>query len=586
MIAMLARLREAERLLAQGKSEQALVIAQRLVQKAPADPGVNSLMVDVLLQMGKAAQAEFFARRALGGAPDAADTHVNLALCLVGLDRPGEARALLEKAVALEPSSQRARLALANTLMDANDAPAAAEHCLAGMAAGPSAPLAGTYAGALLAMGRIEECVAFGRDALRQFPDDASIASGLALSMTYLPGVDPDVLAEAHREYGRILDRLRPAPFFAPPVAAGPERRIRVGLVSPDFRQHSVSFFIEPFLEHHDRDRFEVYAYSSTRHPDAVTRRLRGHAAAWRETPNLNEMQLASRIREDNVDIAIDLAGHTLGNNLPAFNLRPAPVQVTYCGYPDTTGLTSIDYRIVDSLTDPPGPDTDARATEKLWRLDPCFLCYRPSAAAPEPAIDESGGVVFGSFNAGRKINDRVIDAWTRLLGRVPGSRLILKSFDFSSPDAAARVVASFARAGADASRIEVLGATPTLEAHLALYRRVHVALDAWPYNGTTTTCEALWMGVPVVSLAGRTHAGRVGASLLSCVGVPELVAGDEESYLHAAASLALDTGRVRRYRTELRPRMRASALCDAPGFAARFSAALRAMWRGACARP
>ena len=582
MSQLVAQVMKVEQLLSAGKAQEALALAQRLLPKGPGDPGLNSLMSLVLLRLGRHEQAEYYAVRAQAAEPGSATLMVNLAMVLQARKKQDDALVWLRRAVDAAPQDAKARLALANTLMDMHDAPAAAEHLRVALARGPDAQVAVSYAGALLTMGHIEEVVEFTKSAIREYPEEAMLVAGLPAALTYLYGADPAEIAAAHRAYGEMMDRLKPAVRFAHTGIKDPARRLRVGVLSPDLRQHSVSFFIEPFMEHHDRAGIELFVYSGTRDPDRVTQRLRTHAAVWRETPDLSDLQLAQRVHADGVDVLIELAGHTLGNNLPAMNLRPAPVQATYCGYPDTTGLRSIDYRIVDSLTDPTTPEVDSHATEKLWRLDPCFLCYRPLADAPAPAR-VGKGPVFGSFNASRKINSGLIALWARLLREVPQSRLVLKSFDFRSKGAAERIRDGFAARGVGAERLEFLAATPTLAEHLALYSGMDVALDAFPYHGTTTTCEALWMGVPVVTLEGRTHAGRVGVSLLTNAGVPELIARSEDEYVAIAAGLARDPARVERYRGTLRGKLAASAICDPRGFCTRFEGAIRSMWRSYC---
>ncbi len=581
-----ARVMQAEALLAQGKGEEALALAQRLLPKSPGDPGLNSLMASILLRLGRYEQAEFYARRAQAAEPASAGLMVNLAIALKANKKEGESLAVLRRAVEVSPADAPARLALANALLDIHDAPAAAEQLRLGLALKDDAQMSVSYSGALLTMGYVEESVEFTRRALAKFPHEAYLAGGLPMSMTYLYGADPDEVAEAHRAYGRLMARLRPGIRHRHTNPCDPDRTLRVGLVSPDFRQHSVSFFIEPFFEHHDRAAFELVGYSASRDPDRVTERLRSYASAWREIPNLTDIQTAQRVHEDRIDVLIDLAGHTLGNRLPTFALRPAPVQVTYCGYPDTTGLPEIDWRIVDSLTDPAWSKAQARASETLWRLDPCFLCYRPLREAPRPVRDPGWpGPVFGSFNASRKINRGVIAAWAKILHRVPGSSMILKSFDFAAKGAMERIREEFAKHGVGEGRLTFMSATKSLTDHLALYSRMDVALDAFPYNGTTTTCEALWMGVPVVALRGESHAGRVGVSLLTNAGVSELIAADEEQYVSLAAALAEDAPRLAAYRAELRSAIAGSAICDTQGFSRRFEGALRAMWKAWCAR-
>lgn len=583
---LLGKVLQAEALLAQGKADEALAIAQRLITKGQGDPGLNSLMASILLRMGRYDQAEFYARRADAAAPNQSPLLTNLAIILIARREPVEAMATLRKAVAANPNDAAATLALANALMDAHDAPAAAELLRATLERTRDAQLSISYAGALLTMGRIDEVVEFTRLAIKEHPDEPALTAGLPLALTYKYGADPDELGRAHRAFGDLMRRLRPT-IALPHTNTNtkdPSRRLRIGIVSPDLRQHSVSFFIEPFFQLHDRAAFELFAYSRTRDPDRVSDRLKAHAAHWVEIANLTDLQIAQRIHADKIDIAIDLAGHTLGNSLPAFALRPASVQVTYCGYPDTTGLTEIDYRIVDSLTDPRTPEVDARATERLLRLDPCFLCYRPLENAPAPTRDAAfPGPVFGSFNAARKINPRLVALWSRLMQAVPNSRIILKSFDFAAKGAIDRITADFNANGISTERLTFMTATPSLADHLALYSRMDVALDAFPYHGTTTTCEALWMGVPVVSLAGNTHAGRVGVSLLTNAGAPELIAATEDDYVRLAIALVNDPARLAEYRRTLRDKLAASPLRDAPAFAARFGAALRDMWRSHC---
>ncbi|MBI1190214.1 MAG: tetratricopeptide repeat protein [Tepidisphaera sp.] len=585
--AILAKMLAAEQMLASGDVEGAIAIAQRLISKAPGDPGLNSLLAVSLLRKGTLPQAEFYAKRALQAEPANVDLLINLSMVLTAKRDQAGAMAVLERAVASNPTSHKARLALANALMDAHDSPGAISHLKAALANGPDAQVETSLAGALLNLGMIDEAAAFSREALTRHPDEPALAAGYPNALTYKYGVDPDELARAHRAYGETVRRIRPkSQVVAPPRATNPAKRLRVAIISPDLRQHSVSFFAEPLFEHRDRAQFELLAYCNTRTPDATTARLRALADGWAETANLSDIMLAQRLRADEIDIGVDLAGHTLGNNLLAFSLRPAPVQVTYCGYPDTTGLAEMDYRIVDSLTDPPTPEVDARATEKLWRLDPCFLCYRPNAESPEPWRDSAHpGPVFGSFNASRKINAGLIGIWSRLLQALPGSRLILKSFDFASKGAAERIRAEFAARDIGEDRLTFMAATKSYAEHLALYSRMDVALDAFPYHGTTTTCEALWMGVPVVTLAGNTHAGRVGVSLLTNVGVPELIAHSEDEYVSLAARLATDAARLGAYRSGLRAKIAASPLCDPRAFAARWWGALREMWAQACER-
>jgi predicted O-linked N-acetylglucosamine transferase (SPINDLY family) len=286
------------------------------------------------------------------------------------------------------------------------------------------------------------------------------------------------------------------------------------------------------------------------------------------------------QIVTDGIDILVDIAGHTAHNKLTAFAFKPAPVQVTYLGYPNTTGLSAIDYRLTDSTADPEGQGR--YYTERLVRLPGCFLCYLPLADAPPltplPAA-ASGRITFGSFNNLSKMSPDVVGLWSRLVQAVPGSRLLVKNSSLSDESVRARYREQFRAQGLEDGQLELVGHTPTREEHLAMYGQLDIALDTFPYNGTTTTCEALWMGVPVVTLKGEVHAARVGATLLNSVGLPELVADSPDDFLRVATDLALDTNRLGQQRAGLRQRLSESSLCDGDAFARKVEQAYRDMW-------
>ncbi|HEY1108182.1 MAG TPA: hypothetical protein VGE76_06110, partial [Opitutaceae bacterium] len=365
------------------------------------------------------------------------------------------------------------------------------------------------------------------------------------------------------------------------------ERRLRVAILSPDLREHSCAYFLEPLLAHLDRERFEVYLYHDHFREDAVSARLKTYAAQWRNFIGQPAPVVEKAIRADCPDILIDLAGHTgMSARLPLFAKRLAPVQMTYLGYPDTTGLPAMDYRLTDGIADPEG-EADAFATERLVRFSSCAWSYNPPATAPEVAAPPSaarGSITFGCFNTLGKITDETLAVWARLLGSVSGSRLLLKAAGLGEPEERARLHTRLAAAGFASDAVELLERTPDTASHLALYRRVDIALDTWPYHGTTTTCEALWMGVPVISLRGDRHVSRVGASLLTAVGREKWIADSPEDYLTRARDLASDLPRLAATRDGLRDQLRQSALCDHAGQAARFGAALRACWVEWCA--
>ena len=364
-----------------------------------------------------------------------------------------------------------------------------------------------------------------------------------------------------------------------------PGRRLRIGYVSPDFRRHSVAYFIEPVIAFHNREDFEIFCYSLAPVEDEVTDRIRGYANHWTSIVGMSDAMAAESIREDGIDILVDLSGHTSNNRILLFARKPSPVQVSWIGYPATTGLSTMDYKIVDGYTDPPGL-TDPYYTEHLIRLPESFLCYLPDKESPEvkalPAL-KSGHITFGSFNNFTKETPEVLALWSEMLKRIPHSRLILKAKSFTDGGSRDYVMGIFAGHGIDPERIELLAYALSFPGHLGLYNRIDIALDPFPYNGTTTTCEALWMGVPVITLAGNTHASRVGMSLLSNIGLPEFVAKTSEEYLAITVNLADDLNRLRSLRESLRERMNKSALTDSKKFIAGIEALYRRIWEKWC---
>jgi predicted O-linked N-acetylglucosamine transferase (SPINDLY family) len=316
-----------------------------------------------------------------------------------------------------------------------------------------------------------------------------------------------------------------------------------------------------------------------------MTRRLRQLSDEWHDIFGRDDAEVAAMIRAHGTDILVDLAGHTGGGRPLLFARRPAPVQVTWLGYPNTTGLAAMDYRLSDADADPEG-EAEPRHTEKLVRLAHGFLCYGPSPDSPEPSeppAARTGRVTFGCFNNLAKVAPEMLAWWAQLLAAAPGARLVMKAHGLASENARRRLRERFSALGVEDGRLELLGPEESHARHLARYGEVDVALDTYPYHGTTTTCEALWMGVPVVTLAGRNHVSRVGLSILKRVGLPELVAGTPEEYVHKALELAGDAARLRELRAGLRARMRASPLLDAPGFTRELEAAYRDMWRRWC---
>ena len=490
-----------------------------------------------------------------------------------------------KNAVQLNASFLEARAVLGHALVEQHRTEEAREQLLEALRLRPN------YHATLHDLGRVcaeegllAEAAEYYRAALAA-QQEPETQSNLLFLLGYFSETTPEKHFAEHLRWAEWVEApLRT--FWQPHInSPEPNRRLRVGYVSPDLRDHPVASFFESVLRTHERQDFEVFCYSNVKSPDAVTGRLRGLSEQWRDIVGLNPERVAEMVRQDGIDILIDLAGHTMGNQLLVFARKPAPVQVTWLGYPNTTGLKSIDYRITDAVSDPPG-QTEQWHSERIERLPGSFSCYCPPsespAVGPLPAF-ANRHVTFGCFNNFKKVTEAVIELWAQLLREIPDARLIMKSGGLSNPKTALRLRDQFARAGVAADRIDLEGGRLSKNLHLASYNRVDIALDPFPYNGTTTTCDALWMGVPVVTLAGSTHIARVGVSLVSHLGFPEWAAQSPQAYVAKCQDLANNLPVLARLRLQLRDRMRLSPLCDAPQFTGRLEAALRGMWRRWC---
>ncbi len=429
----------------------------------------------------------------------------------------------------------------------------------------------------LCGLSKLDEAYASYRRALATRPDSASVRSNFLLLLNSLPGLEPEEIYAHHQEFERQCCAGIRWADHANNRDAG--RRLKIGYVSADFRDHAAAYFIEPVLEMHDRRSTETYCYYVFAKTDAVTRRLKSLADHWRDVAELDDDALAKAIREDEIDILVDLGGHTANNRLLAFARKPAPIQVTWLGYLNTTGMRAMDYRITDAHAAPPGA-MDACHSEKVIRLPHSQWCYRPPEISPDIDRARRDDVTFAIFSNAAKLNDLSMQIWARLLIQVPKARLLVVTYGLNSPETV--LTDRFERCGVPKDRLAFAGSMP-FQDYLRMHNSVDVVLDTFPYTGGTTTCHALWMGVPVVSLAGVTATSRGGASLLQAVGLPELIAADEQGYIDIAAGLANDRARHANIFTGLRERMRSSPVTDGSAFTRRLEDAYRAMWRAWC---
>ncbi|KAM7265773.1 hypothetical protein ACFE04_003456 [Oxalis oulophora] len=418
-------------------------------------------------------------------------------------------------------------------------------------------------------------------------PDSRNAGQNRLLAMNYIDEGHDDKLFEAHRDWGRRFMMLF-SQYTSWDNLKDPERPLVIGYVSPDYFTHSVSYFIEAPLAYHDYANYKVVVYSAVVKADAKTNRFRDKVlkkgGVWRDIYGIDEKKVASMVREDKIDILVELTGHTANNKLGMMACRPAPVQVTWIGYPNTTGLPTIDYRISDSLADQ--PDTKQKHVEDLVRLPKCFLCYTPSPEAgpicPTPALS-NGFVTFGSFNNLAKITPKVLQVWAKILCAVPNSRLVVKCKPFCCDSVRQRFLTTLEQLGLESQRVDLLPLILLNQDHMQAYSLMDISLDTFPYAGTTTTCESLYMGVPCVTMAGPVHAHNVGVSLLTNVGLPHLVAKNEDEYVQLALQLASDVTALSNLRMSLRDLMSKSPVCDGPNFILGLESRYRKIWRRYC---
>jgi predicted O-linked N-acetylglucosamine transferase (SPINDLY family) len=565
-----------------GNLEAAAAAYRAILTAEPAHAGALHLIGVIAGQRGDHRGALAWIEESLRHDPLSPEAHHNLGFNFERLGDFAQACDSYRRALALRPDYVEARNNLGNVLGELGQWHEAIEHYERVLARDPANAAAYNNLGnALLNQRRPSEAVAAYRRAVELRPDHVNAHSNLLLALNYDPQVEPEQLFAEHRRWAAA----HAPPAFAvnnPRGADDPHRRLRIGYVSGDFWRHAVATFFEPLITHHDRSHFEVFCYANTMRIDEVTRRLMAAADHWVSIAEIGDSQAAEGIRRDGIDILVDLSGHTARNRLTLFGSRPAPVQVTWLGYPNTTGLDAMDYRLTDRIADPEGA-SDETYTEQLVRLERPFVCYRPPDEAPPvsapPALTQDH-VTFGSFNSLIKITPDVVRLWSRILSALPESRLFLKARQLADCEARTELLSQFAHNGIAADRLDLAPMVIAKVEHLDMYRRVDIGLDPFPYNGATTTCEALWMGVPVIVLRGKRHAARVGASLLTAVGLDELIAEDEDGYLQCAIGLARDRRRLVNLRFGLRDAMRGSPLCDAADFAVAVEGAYRSMWQ------
>ncbi len=597
-----------------GAAAAALETAMRL---KPDDFGALYYYAGVLLQQGRTDEAQGALKRALVIDPESVDANLALGKLLLAGGRPGEAEGPLRAVLRRDPHSMDARARLFEVYDARGDLAAAVAEIEAvlrerpdwadalynygcvlkklmrladgenafrrALAADPGHSGACRMLGSvLLGQCRTEEALALYRAARERSPGDLDLESAELFALNSSESIAEDELFARHAAFGTRIEQAHPPRFGPFRGAREPERRLRIGYVSGDFCYHVVSLFMLPVVERHDRSAFEVYCYSTGSRVDAYTRQLSARVDVWRQANALAASALADAINRDRVDVLVDLGGHSGIPQLAVFAQQPAPVQATWLGYLNTTGMTRIRYRISDRHADPPGL-TDRYHTETLIRLPHSQWCYRPFvsiACAEAPPLARNGYVTFGSFNQALKISRKVRRLWAEILRRLPGSRLLI--LGIGEGRARDDLVADLAGAAVERARISVLPYV-SLQDYFNWFNAVDIALDTMPYSGGTTSCDALWMGVPVVTAPGTRPSSLSTASILSTVGLPEWIATSAEDYVRLAVESARDVTVLAGLRTSLRQRLRQSPLMDEKSFMRDLENAYRQMWRAWC---
>jgi len=581
----------ANALRALGRPDDAVAAFHRALAIDPNNVSIHNDLANLLRELGRLDEALACYDRALILQPQLAELHNNRATALRACGRLDEAERALRHALALKPHFAEAYCNLGDVLRDARRIGAAVEHYRKALEIRPDFAIAHNNLAVAYRdrgdFGDLALSLASSRRAIEIDPGYLNALSNLLLTGNYLMRRRDDGLLQHATDYGAIA-RRRARRYSEWPNSPDAARTLRVGLVSGDLRQHPVGYFIDSVLTalaSHGAGRLHVVAYATAPSDDAFAKRLRSNCQAWRDVAGWSDQNLAHRIRDDAIDILIDLAGHTAYNRLPMFAWKPAPIQVSWLGYFATTGMSEIDYVLADPWTAP--PDSERDFVESIWRLPETRLCFTPPQepvdVAPLPAM-QSGRVTFGCFGNLTKMNDEVIALWARVLHAIEGSRLLLKAKQLDEQSARSQVLARFASHGIDAARLSFDGYT-TRSDYLASYAKVDIVLDTFPFPGGTTTAEALWMGVPVLTLTGDSFVSRQGVSLLMNAQLAQWIASDPEQFVALAVKYAGDLPRLAALRAVLRQQVQTAPLFDAARFAVNLDAALRGMWQRWCAQ-
>ena len=579
-----ATLNQANVYFQQGQLAQAGALYQSVLEKDPYNADAYEQLGLIAHKQGNIPLAEQLITNAIKMDPKRARAQYMLGCIYAATHQTEKAIACYKKTVALQPKLIEAHNNLGVLYKNQENYDQAMASFQTVVKLNPRSGFAlSNFGNALKDSGRMKEAVEVLERATKAEPELAAAYSNLLVALNYLDEIDANDVFQAHLKWGKhVPQKLPPNRFDFKNRDQTPGRKLRVAYVSPDFHTHSVAYFIEPVLRAHDHDKFEIYAYYNNTIIDATRDRIKTLVDQWRDVEALSELEFAELVYQDQIDILIDMTGHMADNRLAVFYQKPAPIQVTWLGYPNTTGLSQIDYRVSDDIADPIGQAERFHA-ESLVRLNDGFLCYQGNEQLQEAKTTPglaNNRITFGSFNNVVKVTSKVIQVWAKILNAIPNSDLVIKSKQLSDDATRGRFLEAFSREGITPDRLKVYGLLPDMAAHMSLYDAIDIGLDPFPYNGTTTTCEALWMGVPVIALKGQVHASRVSASILNRVKLDDFVADSEEAYVELAIEKAKHMDALNDIRLNLREVMKASPLCNAQNFTRELEASFQKMWR------
>jgi len=565
--------------------KKAILQYQKALQLASDNPQITFNYADLLKEANLISDAKKAYLQTIKIAPNFVDAYNDLSVILRNEKKNKEAFELLKRAIKIKPDFAEAYNNLGVLCLDEDDMINEAVYYFEKAVA-----INKNYIDALINLAKAyykahntKMMIKYLQIALKYKPDSKAAQSHLFGAYAYSVNICPDFVFEQHCKWAQLIQKKKYFNFDY--IKKDTEKKLKIGYISPDFRSHSVSCFMYPILKNHDHNSFQIFAYSDTTNQDHITQKLAGFCDKFRDISDLNDDFLYKLIINDKIDILIDLAGHTINNRLHVFAQKPAPVQITYLGYPNTTGLSTIDYRITDNFADPIGM-TDKYYSEKLIRLSNIFLCYSPFEdvkSESKPPVYKNGFITFGSFNISRKINTEVIKIWANILKQIPDSCLLLKNVNFDSNYIKDLFYSRFEDFNISRNRIHLFGKISSLKKHFEMYNKIDISLDTFPYNGTTTTFDSLWMGVPVITLKSNVHIGRVGTTILKNLSLHDFIANSYDSYIEKAVELAKNKELIISLKKNIRNIMIKSKLLDGKKFTIELEAVYRQVWKDWC---